>query len=138
MSNTKNNGKAPVAEAAAKTETELKIVTDNAAQTGKPAKQSPTIEQQISYFEGLEILVNKCRRLEGHKAAVAVIDLDEDELNQFENNNNYGPRIALHDSNRNEYVVRNPRLLAEMKEFLLDRLSVKIDEIQTQILTYGN
>ena len=141
MSNTKNNGKAPVAEATAKTETAPQSTISEATptlQTAELAKKSPTIEQQINFFEGLEILVNMCRRLEGHKAAVAVIDLEEDELNQFENTNNYGPRIALYDSNRNEYVVRNPRLLAEMKDFLLSRLSVKIDEIQSQILAYGN
>lgn len=76
------------------------------------------------------------RRFETHLEAVQAIEVQDEELTQFETGNNYGVRIELYDSNRREYCITNPRLVKEMQDHLEQLLQNKIDEYNTQILNY--
>lgn len=96
-----------------------------------------TLEQQINHFLGLEKLVNTRRKFETHLKKVKTITIDDEDLQKFETGNNYGIRIELHDDNRNEYNITNPRLVKEMQEHLVKLITNKLEEYDHLILTYG-
>lgn len=103
----------------------------------KPVREEPkTLQEQITFFLGLEKLMNVRRRLETHLEAVQALEIEDEELTKFETGNNYGIRIELHDSNRKEYNITNPRLVKEMQNHLISLLEAKIEEHDKQILTY--
>lgn len=102
----------------------------------KVEQQQRSLDEQINYYLGLERLVNIVRRFEKHLEAVQAIEVQEEELTQFETGNNYGVRIELCDSSRREYCITNPRLVKEMQDYLEQLLQNKIDEYNTQILNY--
>ena len=102
-----------------------------------PPQKPKTLEEQINFFLGLEKLMNVRRRLETHLEAVQELEIEDEELTKFETGNNYGIRIELHDNNRREYNITNPRLVKEMQSHLISLLEAKIEEHDKQILTYG-
>lgn len=106
-------------------------------ETPKQQPQPKTLEQQINHFLGLEKLVNTRRKFETHLKKVKTITIDDEDLQKFETGNNYGIRIELHDDNRNEYNITNPRLVKEMQEHLVKLITNKLEEYDHLILTYG-
>ena len=100
-------------------------------------KEPKTLQEQITFFLGLEKLMNIRRRLETHLEAVQELEIEDEELTKFETGNNYGIRIELHDNNRREYNITNPRLVKEMQSHLVRLLEAKIEEHDIQILAYG-
>jgi hypothetical protein len=105
-----------------------------------PREQQPTsktLDEQLQFFLGLERLVNIRRRFEAHLEVVKALEIEDEDLTKFETGNNYGVRIELHDNNRREYNITNPRIVKEMQNHLLGLLEGKINDYNTQILTYG-
>jgi hypothetical protein len=105
-----------------------------------PTEQPPkpkTLDEQLQFFLGLERLVNIRRRFEHHLEAVNELTIEDEELTKFETGNRHGIRIELHDSEGNSYSMTNPRLVKEMHTHLVEVLQGKIDDCNTQILTYG-
>ena len=103
----------------------------------KPPQKPKTLDEQLQFFLGLERLVNIRRRFEHHLEAVNELTIEDEELTKFETNNRHGIRIELYDSEGNSYSMTNPRLVKEMHSHLVSVLQGKIDDCNTQILTYG-
>lgn len=138
---TTNNAKNTTTKAATEPKAEVKSNEPkkdvNASKGVKVAPWPKTLQEQITFFLGLEKLMNVRRRLETHLEAVQELEIADEELAKFETGNTYGVRIELHDSKHGEYNITNPRLVKEMQNHLISLLETKIEEHDTQILTYG-
>lgn len=110
-------------------------VVDEKAMVPLP-KLPKTISEQLAYFEGLESLVNQKRKLEKHHKAVTGLKLTNAELDKFEHDG-HGLQIRLLDGQHNEYAIANPRLVKEMRDYLLNVLSAKVAELEERILNYS-
>lgn len=136
-----NNAKNTSAKATTTPKSEEKKADPKASPTPPKVVEMPpkpkTLKEQIEFFLGLEKLMNIRRRFETHLEAVQALDIEDEELKQFETGNTYGVRIELHDSQRREYNITNPRLVQEMQNHLISLLEGKIKDHDHQILTYG-
>lgn len=104
----------------------------------KPQPQPKTLEEQINHFLGLEKLMNIKRKLNTHLEKVSALTIEDEELKKFETGNKYGVRIELHDDERNEYSITNPRLVKELQEHLIKLIEEKIEDYNTQIINFNS
>lgn len=99
--------------------------------------QLSAIEKQMQFFDGLATLVKMKRSFERHKRAIEDLVFPDEELAKFETDERYGIRVEIHDANRKEYTINNPRLVKDMQEFLMAKLTTRIAEVEEKILNYG-
>ena len=99
--------------------------------------KSKTIEEQMKYFDGLSSLVSIKRRFETHKEALLELTISDEELVKFETEKHHGLRIILRDENNHTYEINHPKLVKDVKGFLLTTLDGKITEYNQKIMLYG-
>lgn len=107
-----------------------------AAATAEPAKPK-TIEQQLEYYDGLEKLVKRRRILDTHLKHINTLNIDDTDLDHFENVNREWVKITLTDRDGDDYTIEQPVLVRELHTDLIKRVEAKVALYDERILTYG-
>ena len=100
-------------------------------------QKSPSIDEQLAYFEGLEKLVKKRRSFDSHIAAINRLKFTKEDFTIFDTQEQTNCRITLLDNERNSYTIENPKLVAAVKSYLVTLLNENVKVIDNDITTYG-
>lgn len=107
------------------------------AQGEKSAPKNPVLtdfERKIEYYNNLHDKVKTRRLLQAHINNLERLTLPEVK-NPFEENPEQSQKIVLHVGYRDEYEIKNPTLMAEIREFLVSKIKTKLSEIENEIST---
>ncbi len=116
--------------------TNSKPATTKVEPTAEELKAQALKEQQ-EYFDGLAQLVSMRGRYNDHKVAVEELTFERTEAELFEHTSNHGGKITLSDFSGNSYEIKNPKLVIEVRDFILARLNVKIQDLEDGIFSYS-
>ena len=95
------------------------------------------IKEQEQYFTNLTEMVYKRARFQEHKEAVEKLDFEKEEVEIFEHDHNYGGSIKLKDFKHQEYEIKNPKLVLEIKNYLLGLMNNKITDLKKGIVAFA-
>ena len=117
--------------------TETKGANTTAPKNNTPAKKAEDIiKEQEQYFTNLTEMVNKRALFQEHKEAVEKLDFEKEELAVF-NHNNFGGCIEITDFKHHEYEIKNPKLVVEVKNFILEKLNNHIKTFEEGIVAFA-
>lgn len=107
------------------------------AQGEKSAIKNPVLndfERKIEFFNNLHTKVKTRRLLQAHIENLQRLNLPEVK-NPFEENPEQKQKIILYVGYSDEYEIKNPTLMMEIREFLISKINVKLTEIENEIST---
>ncbi|KAB2912890.1 MAG: hypothetical protein F9K23_18380 [Bacteroidetes bacterium] len=118
---------------------EVTPATANKTTTQPTAEQlkAQAQKEQAQYFDGLTDLVYKRARFQEHKDAVSELSFEKAHEDIFEHTNQYGGMIVLKDFNQNSYEIKNPKLVIELRNYLLALFDGKITDLENGIFLYS-
>lgn len=114
-----------------------KINQAEKAQGEKSAPKNPVLidfEKKIEFYNNLHAKVKTRRLLQSHIEKLNLLKLPE-EKTPFEENPEQTQKIILNVGYRDEYEIKNPTLMHEIKNLIIAKIQIKIDEIEKEILT---
>lgn len=114
-----------------------KINQAEKAQGEKSAPKNPVLadfEKKIEFYNTLHAKVKTRRLLQSHIEKLNLLKLPE-EKTPFEENPEQTQKIILNVGYRDEYEIKNPTLMHEIKNLIIAKIQIKIDEIEKEILT---
>jgi hypothetical protein len=121
-----------------KPKTNGKGANGTAPKNNTPVKKAEDIiKEQQQYFNGLTDLVNKRARFQDHKEAVEKLDFEQEEVEIFEHEYNAGGCIKLKDFKHHEYEIKNPKLVLEVKNFIVEKLNIHIKTFEEGIVAFA-
>ncbi len=95
-----------------------------------------TIEEELKHFEGLEKLIRNRRILAKHLTKINSLEIDDEDLLEFENTKNDWIKIELMDRDGENYEIDAPVLVRELHLDLIKRVESKIAMYDQKILAY--
>ena len=113
------------------------VAKPNNTTNNTPAKTAEDIiKEQEQYFTGLTEMVYKRARFQEHKEEVEKLDFEKEELAVFEHET-YNGCIELKDFKHNTYTIKNPKLVLEIKNYLLGLMNTKITDLEKGIVAFA-
>ena len=99
--------------------------------------KAQALKEQQAYFDGLAQLVFMRGRYQEHKEAVEELTFEREATEIFEHTNAYGGKIVLTDFSGNSYEIKNPKLVIEVRNHLLNLFTGKIEDLENGIFAYA-
>lgn len=107
------------------------------AQVERSAPKNPVLtdfERKIEYYNNLHAKVKTRRLLQAHINNLERLTLPEVK-NPFEENPEQKQKILLYVGYNEDYEIKNPTLMMEIREFLISKIKTKLNEIENEIAT---
>lgn len=105
------------------------------AQGEKSAPKKPVLtdfEKKIEHYNNLHAKVKTRRLLLAHINNLEKLNLPEAK-SPFEENPEQKQKIVLYVGYNEDYEIKNPTLMQEIREFLISKIKTKLTEIETEI-----
>ncbi len=114
-----------------------KINQAEKAQGEKSAPKNPVLadfEKKIEFFNQLHSKVKTRRLLQAHIENLEKLNFPEAK-NPFEESPEQKQKIVLYVGYHEEYEIKNPTLMYEIREFIIAKIKGKLNEIEQEIAT---
>lgn len=114
-----------------------KINQAEKAQGEKSAPKNTVLndfEKKIEFYNNLHAKVKTRRLLQAHINNLERLTFPEIK-NPFDDNQEQKQKIILYVGYNEDYEIKNPTLMHEIREFLIAKIKGKLNEIEQEILT---
>lgn len=106
------------------------------AQVEKSAPKKPVLtdfEKKIEQYQNLHSKVKNMQTLKNHLQKLNGLKIPQ-ENQPFEENREQTEKIILYVGYKDEYEIKNPTLMLELKNFLISKLETKVEQLETEIV----
>jgi hypothetical protein len=114
-----------------------KINQAEKAQGERSAPKNPVLadfEKKIEFYNTLHAKVKTMRLLKAHIENLEKLNFP-DAKSPFEESPEQKQKIVLHVAYHEEYEIKNPTLMHEIREFIIGKIKGKLTEIEQEIST---